>query len=84
MLYGDLITLFGRPHKTHKCKTLSSAAFAVLECKGPHTQSNSLRNADCCANCLIVCDVVWLFVQQFDDFQTDLSFVAQQSGCATV
>jgi len=28
--------------------------------------------------------VVWLIVQEFDDFQTGLNFSAQQSGCVTV
>jgi len=48
------------------------------------TKSNNLRNTGPCANCLIVCGVVWLFVQQFVDFQTGLNFIPHQSGCATV
>jgi hypothetical protein len=31
-----------------------------------------------------MCGVVWLFVQQFDDFETGSNFVAQHSGCAIV
>jgi hypothetical protein len=50
--------------------------------KGPHTRSNSLRNTSCCADNLIMCGVVWLFVQQFDDFHIGLNFVTQQfEGC---
>ena len=56
----------------------ASRTLATLWPKGPHTRSNNLRNTGCCANCLIVYGVVWLFVQQFDDFQTGLNFVAQQ------
>ena len=51
---------------------------------GPNTRPNSLRNTDYCANCLIVCGVVWLFVQQFGDFRTGFNFVVQQPGRTTV
>ena len=67
MLYRDLITLFGRPHKTHKCKALSSAAFALLDCKGPHTRSSSLRKLFDRVWCgFVVRATVWRFSNMFE------------------